>query len=144
MHQVAELRGHLLVQLNVNALIQRFRPAAADMLHQLEQTHYTRIDAATKKDPVAFLHEVLRLPRHNNRPEHERLTIAYIHFESQLRISLIAPRYDTSISEFIEQLEGKKHTWYETYHHYGKKKDYFLAEPTPNRYGNNQRPPQKP
>ena len=87
----------------INALIQRFRPAATDVLHQLEKTYYTRNDAAAKKDPVAFLHEILRLTRYNiNRPDYERLTIVYIHFESQLRVSLIAPRYNTSISEFIE------------------------------------------
>ena len=177
MHQVAGLRGHLLVQLNVslqlkglakswyemelgpsdkamlcearsihawvNALIQRFRPAAADVLHQLEKAYYTRNDAAAKKDPVAFLHEILRLTRHDNRPDHERLTIAYIHFESQLRISLIAPRYDTSISEFIEQLEGKKHAWYETYYLFGKRKDYFPSDPAPSQQGNDQRPPQR-
>ena len=124
----------------VNALIQRFRLAAADMLHQLEKTYYTRNDAAAKKDPVAFLHDILRLTRHDNRPDHERLTIAYIHFESQLRISLIAPRYDTSISEFIEQLEGKKHAWYETYYLFGKRKDYFPSEPSAS---NDQRPPQR-
>ncbi|KAM0800667.1 hypothetical protein BDR22DRAFT_889380 [Usnea florida] len=66
----------------VNALIQRFRPAAADVLHQLEKTYYTRNDAAVKKDPVAFLHNILRLTRHDNRPDLKRLTIAYIHFES--------------------------------------------------------------
>ena len=169
MHQVAGLRGHLLVQLNVslqlrglakswyemelgpsdkamlcearsihawvNTLIQRFRPAAAEVLHQLEKTYYTRNDAAAKKDPVDFLHTILRLTRHDNRPDPERLTIAYIHFESQLRISLIAPRYDTSISEFIEQLEGKKHAWYETYYLFGKRKDYFPSEPTPSQQG---------
>ena len=142
MHQVAELRGHLLVQLNVslqlrglaknwyemelndsdkamlsgarsiqiwtNALIQRFRPVAADMLRQLEQTHYTRSDAATRRDPVAFLHEILRLTRHDNgRTEHERLTIAYIHFESQLRISLIAPRYDTSFQSLLSNWKAR-------------------------------------
>ena len=113
------------------------------MLHRLEQTHYTRLDAAARRDPVAFLHEILRLTRHDNRPEHKRLTIGYIHFESQLRMSLIAPRYDTGISEFIEQLEGKKHAWYETYQYFGKRKDYFLSEHTPNQQGNKQRPPPK-
>ena len=126
----------------VNALIQQFRPAAADVLYQLEKTYYTRNDAAAKKDPVDFLHTILRLTRHNNRSGHERLTIAYIHFESQLRISLIVPRYDTSISEFIEQLDGKKHAWYDTYQYF-KKKDYLPTETAPNWYSNDQRPPQR-
>ena len=45
---LSEARG---IQTWVNALIQRFRPATADMSHQLEQTHYTRIDAALRTDP---------------------------------------------------------------------------------------------
>ena len=63
-------------------------------------------------------------------------------FEAQLRISLIAPRYDTSISEFIEQLDGKKHAWYETYQYF-KKKDYFPREPALSQHRNDQRPPQR-
>ena len=59
-------------------------------------------------------------------------TIGYIHFESQLRISLVAPRYNASISDFVEQLEGKKHAWYETYHHFGKRKDYLSSLSIPN------------
>lgn len=70
------------IQTWVDALVQRFRPAAAVMSHQLEQTHYTRIDAAARRDPVAFLHEILRLTRHDNRPEYKHLTIACINFES--------------------------------------------------------------
>ena len=94
-------------------------------------------------EPRAFLHEILRLTRHDNQPDYERLTIAYIYFESQLRTSLFHPRYNTSIPEFIEQLEGKKHAWYETLYHSGKKKDHLPTEPSPSRQGNDQRPPQR-
>lgn len=79
------------------------------MLQQLKQTHYTRTDAAAKRDPVEFLHEILRLTRYDNRPDPKRITIAYIHFESQLRINLIPPHQATGIQEFIDQLKSKKH-----------------------------------
>ena len=127
MHQVAALRGDLVVQLNVslqlrglakdwyevelgtsdktmfseargiqtwvNALIQRFRPAAADMLHRLEQTHYTRVDASAKRDPVAFLHEILRLTRHDNRSEHERLTTRSTGYEPVVSFGTLLDHY---------------------------------------------------
>lgn len=175
-NQVAGLRGHRLVQLNlslqlkgaakawyevelgyndksilceapsiqawINALGQRFRPSPALMLQQLEQTHYTRADAANKRDPVEFLHEILRLTRHDNRPDTERVTIAYIHFESQLRMNLIPPHEATGIPEFIEQLEAKKHAWYEAYQNFGKRKDPYPTNPAPSRPPYEQRAPQ--
>ena len=110
-------------------------PIGRDSLHTKRCSSETR--------PNNFLHEILRLTRHDNRPEPKRRTIGYIHFESQLRISLMAPRHDSSISEFIEQLEGKKHAWYETYQHFGKRKDYLRSLPTPSQQGNDQRPPQR-
>ena len=81
---------------------------------------------------MAFLHEILRLTRYDSRPGHERLTIAYIHFESQLRTSLITPGYDTGIFECIEQSEGKKYAWYKVDQHFRERKDHLPTETASN------------
>lgn len=101
------------MQFWIDALLGRFKPSPALLLQQLEQTHYTRADAAAKRDPVTFFHEILRLTRHDNRPEHKRVTIAYTHFESQLRMNLPPPQFGDTIQGFIEHLEGERNAWYE-------------------------------
>lgn len=118
----------LTIEFWVNALINRFKPQPAQLLHQLEQAHYTRVNAANKKDPVKFLHKILRLTRYDNRPDFEQITIAYIHFKSQLRMNLILLREGESIQDFIEQLEAKKDAWYDTYQYFWKK-DPYLSNP---------------
>lgn len=72
-------------------MVQRYRPSPALMLQQLIYPHYKRSDADGKRDLLAFLHEILQLTSHDDRPEAERTTITYRHFQSHLRMNLNAP-----------------------------------------------------
>ena len=128
------------VQNWVDALILRFKPSPAIILQKLNKAEYTRSDAANQKDPVLFFDEILTLTRHDNRPDYERSTIAYIRFESQLRMTLNAPQNGSTIQDFIDQLEGKKEAWYQAYHNFGKKTT-FPSNPAPNQHAYGQRAP---
>ena len=111
------------------------------ILQELEQSHYTRADAANKKDPIKFYHKILRLTRYDNKSEAERAMTVYVHFESQLRLHLIAP---STFQQLINQLEAKKYAWFEAYQYFKKReKDSYetrnLQHPAPNLNANEQR-----
>ena len=45
----------------------------------------------------------------------------YLRFESGLQINLVSPDKFTTIREFMEQVNVKKHVWYQNYAHFRKK-----------------------
>ena len=68
---------------------------------------------------------------------------AYLRFESGLQINLVPPDKYTTIREFMEQINAKKHAWYQNYAHFRKKLyDDQIPGPTntPNRGYINRQP----
>ncbi|CAF9922809.1 hypothetical protein IMSHALPRED_005770 [Imshaugia aleurites] len=102
-----------------DALIGRFQPSGTLTLQKLHETTYTRADAAAKKDPTDFVHDVIALTR--TRPLEESLMEAYLRFESGLQVNLVPPDKFTTVREFMEQVNAKKHAWYQNYAHFKKK-----------------------
>ena len=103
----------------INALINRFKPSGTLMLQKLHNTSYTRADAAAKKDPIDYIHDVIALTR--NRPLDESLMEAYLRFESGLRINLVPPNDQTTVHDFMDQINAKKDGWYIIYSTFRKK-----------------------
>ena len=66
-----------------------------------------------------FLYKVIALTRY--RPTQEQLLEAFLRFKSGLRVSLIEPGQNTSIRNFIDQLDSKKTAWFENYTNYSKR-----------------------
>lgn len=66
----------------IERLVLRFKPSATLMLQRLHETTYIRSDAAAKKDPEEYVHEIMKLTR--TRPLEESLMEAYLRFESGL------------------------------------------------------------
>ena len=129
----------------IDALIGRFQPSGTLTLQKLHETTYTRADAAVRKDPTDFVHEIIALTR--IRPLEESLMEAYLRFESGLQVNLVPPDKFTTVREFMEQVNAKKHAWYQNYAHF-RKKLYDDQVPglttthgthnTPSRYGSRQ------
>ncbi|CAF9924082.1 hypothetical protein IMSHALPRED_006092 [Imshaugia aleurites] len=103
----------------IDALIGRFQPSDTLTLQKLHETTYIKADAAAKKDPTDFVHDIIALTR--TRPLEESLIKAYLRFESGLQINLIPPDKFTTVREFMEQINAKKHAWYQNYAHFRKK-----------------------
>ena len=80
---------------------------------------YTRIDAIVKKDFTDFVHNVIVLTR--IRSLKESLIKAYLRFEFGLQINLVSPDKFIIVREFMEQINVKKHAWYQNYAHFKKK-----------------------
>lgn len=60
----------------IDALVHRFQPAGTLLLQKLHETLHMRADAAAKKDPVDFAHEIIALT--STRPLEESLMEAYV------------------------------------------------------------------
>ena len=89
------------------------------MLQKLHETLYTRANAAVKKDPVDYVHEIIALTR--NRSLEESLIKVYLRFESGLQVNLIPLIKWITVPEFMDQINAKKHAWYINYAHYRKR-----------------------
>ena len=123
------------VQAWTDALINRFRPSGTLLLQKLHDCTYTRADAAAKKDPIDYVHDIIALTR--TRPIDESLYEAYLRFESGLRVNLVPPIKYTSVPEFIDQIEAKKGAWYQNYAHFRKRDDSESPKTMTNTYGPN-------
>ena len=105
----------------IERLVIRFKPSATLLLQRLHETSYTRLDAAARKDPEEYVHEIMKLTR--TRPLDESLMEAYLRFESGLQVNLIAPTQQTTVAEFMDQVKAKKGAWFKTYSGFRKKDD---------------------
>ena len=130
------------------ALIERFGPSQNDLITQLEECHYTRRDAANKKDATAYIQSILRITKGLKWPQSDGLMVAFHHFEPGLQRDLDPPR---DLTEFIKQVQLRQDAWYHVYSTYGKSRppNPFAApnhiqprqqQPTRPPY----RPPQRP
>ena len=90
----------------IDALVERFQPSGTLLLQKLHETTYTRADAAAKKDPTNFVHDIIALTR--TRPLEESLMKAYLRFESGLQVNLMSLTKFISVAEFIDQVNAKK------------------------------------
>ena len=66
-----------------------------------------------------YVYEIIALTR--NRPLEESLMEAYLRFESGLQVNLVPPTKWTTVPEFMDQINAKKHAWYINYAHYRKR-----------------------
>lgn len=57
------LNSSLILDPWCQALIERFRPSHSDLMTQLEACHYTRKDAANKKDATVYIQDVMRITK---------------------------------------------------------------------------------
>ena len=94
----------------ISALTHRFKMDLVEILAKLNKQRYTRLDAASGKDPIEHLHAVMKLTR--NRSTAESLYEAYMRIDSVWQLSLVAPTSTTTIEDFVKQLNAKKAAWY--------------------------------
>ena len=105
----------------IDALINRFKPSGTLLLQKLHHTSYGRADAAAKKDPIDYVHDVIALTR--TRPLEESLMEAYLRFEPGLQVNLIPPDENTTVHDFMDQVNAKKGAWFTVYSTFRKKED---------------------
>jgi len=115
-----------------NALIERFRPSANELLRELEGTRYTRKDASQKEDATEYIQDIMRLTKGLNWPMRDGLNAAFDHFEPSLQRDL-NPADD--LNSFIKQVQLRQSSWFEIYGNFGK------ARPPERPYGQPYRPP---
>ena len=105
----------------IDALVNRFKPSGTELLQKLHNTSYGRADAAAKKDPIEYVHDVIALTR--TRPLEESLMEAYLRFEPGLQVNLVPPDDQTTVHDFMDQVNAKKGAWFTVYSTFRKKED---------------------
>ena len=108
----------------VSALVNRF---GSLLLQQLYHTSYGRADAAAKKDPIDYVHDVIALTL--DRPMKESLMEAYLRFEPVLQVNLVPPDDQTTVHDFMDQINAKKAAWFTIYATFSQK-----DEPSTNQF----------
>ena len=107
----------------IKALLARFTPTKTETLRQLERQKYTRHDAGSRKDPVDYLHEVLRLTKLLGYSESEGLTMAYLRLEETLQIQLPPPHEISTVGQMVMLLNIRKDAWYGMYRNFTRPPD---------------------
>jgi hypothetical protein len=100
-----------------DALEARFKQAPGQSLRQLEAAQYTISDAYDRKDPLDFVQTVVVHGINSGiaKTEQQQAQLAYNHIDVWLRVTLAKPKGSTTPSEFIEQINQKKHDWFDRY-----------------------------
>ena len=99
-------------------LIARFKKSLNELMAQLEACHYTRKDAASRKDATAFVQDILGITKGLKWPQKDSLMTAFHHFEPNLQRDLDPPSGD--ITAFMKQVQLRQNTWYQVYSSFGK------------------------
>ena len=83
----------------------------------LETTRYTVEDARKNREPASYVQSIVVNGRNAGiaTTDYAQVLLAYEHLDSELRLTLTEPTPQTTVAKFIEQLNSKKHTWFEIY-----------------------------
>lgn len=100
-----------------NALEARFRQPPGQSLRQLEAVQYTISDAYNRKDPLDFVQKVVVHGMNSGMAtsEYQQVLLIYNHLDVRLRMTLVEPKTSTTLSEFIDQINQRKHDWFDRY-----------------------------
>lgn len=114
------LNSSLILDPWCQALIERFRPSHSDLMTQLEACHYTRKDAANKKDATVYIQDVMRITKGLNWKQEDSLMTAFHHFEPGLQRDLDPPT-NGGLTQFIKQVQLRQEAWHQVYSTFGQK-----------------------
>lgn len=114
------------------ALTRRFGPTTAEAMTAISNEHYTRNDAANRREPAGYIQAIIRHGNAAALPTRSTLALAYQNVDPELRCDLNDPT-DASVSSFIKDMESKKPIWFDL---------YARRQPTP--YSTNQPPRYRP
>ena len=83
----------------------------------LETTRYTVEDARKNREPASYVQSIVVNGRNAGiaTTDYAQVLLAYEHLDSELRLTLTEPTPQTTVAKFIEQLNSKKHAWFEIY-----------------------------
>lgn len=87
---------------------------------QLEACHYTRKDAANKKDATAYIQDVMRITKGLSWNQEDSLMTAFHHFEPGLQRDLNPPT-NGGLKQFIKQVQLRQEAWHQVYSTFGLK-----------------------
>ena len=106
------LRDRPLENAWIPMLIRRFRPRTADALQSLNALNYSIRDVCAGRSPRAFAQQVFRHARAANIDSvFNQLTMAWSHLDVWLRCDVPEPTEDTTITQFLDQIESKAGIW---------------------------------
>ncbi len=99
------------------ALEQRFQDPPSKSLTMLETTRYTVDDARKNHEPASYVQSIVVNGRNAGitTTDYAQVLLAYKHLDSELRLTLTEPTLQTTVAQFIEQLNSRKHAWFEIY-----------------------------
>lgn len=97
-------------------LEKKFRPIHSDALDNLLKEKYRVSDARNHREPAEYM---LNIMSHSKDADfHDvfnQLTFAYKGIDVELKQTLKAPTSDTTVEQFMDQLEERKSVWWELY-----------------------------
>ena len=99
------------------ALEARFRDPPGKSLALLEKIRYTTDDARRQREPAAYVQAIVVNGKNAGltMSDHSQVLLAYEHLDSELRITITEPTQQTTVAQFIEQLNSRKHVWFDLY-----------------------------
>ena len=91
----------------------------------LETTCYTVDDARKNRKPASYVQSIVVNGRNAGiaPTDHAQVLLAYEHLDSKLRLTLTEPTPYTTVAQFIEQLNSRKHAWFNIY---GRNRGYTV------------------
>lgn len=95
-------------------LIARFKQRTPLALKSLQQSRYTMANAKEKKDPRQFVEDIVRHARAAQIDSvYNQLSMAWQNLDWQFRLHIPEPTTNTTIQQFLNQLDGQADTWFE-------------------------------
>lgn len=99
-------------------LIDRFKERTPIALAKLQSAKYTMNDARDFKDPCAFVQDVMRHAKAANFTSVlNQLLMAWYNLDWEFRLHISEPTTETTVADFLAQLDGKADMWYEMAQH---------------------------
>jgi hypothetical protein len=113
------------------ALETRFRQPPGQSLRILEALQYTLSDVYDQKDPLDFIQKIVVHGINSGIAvaEHQQAQLAYNHFDVRLRMTLTEPTNQTPLSAFIDQVNQRKHQWFDRYRRREPRQRYTSKTP---------------
>ena len=97
----------------VKALEKRFKESPSDALNTITTSKYTFDDARRRRDPVDYALALSRAAKATDVPVYSQLYFIYNGLESEFRRDLTRPTSDTTMDQFLKQMEDNKEIWWD-------------------------------
>ena len=103
-------------------LVDRFRAPSNVAIESLLRERYTLRDASNRREPREYAQKILRTSKDAGLTNvRNQLDMIYNGLDADLRRDIRRPRDNTSLNDFLEDLDDYKHDWWTYAHRHGQR-----------------------